>query len=593
MKQITWFVLSCLVLLATAQAASFDCAKAGTKSEKLICGNAELSKLDENLNNAYLQSLEQSNVKQQAVKNQREWLKDVRNACQVVDCLKDAYEARIKKLALISSSAHTAPKVTQSCDNQIRGILFAATELAANLPTTKPHETEHAENFDDLRTGYSRLVPDIAVALATAQCKLEASKTISLIASPKLKREAEWHVAVEYASQGDLDAAARLIDQFSNQDSFYSEARYALALAYMQHRNISKAKELVEAIDLYRAPDLLVRVYELIDYAASHPEVASAVSAVADPKVFWKTESNDQRVLLVDMLKERGQQEAASQLLKDIVATYSNAGNSFGLIKAYIHIGELKKASISVSRVELPNDRVRLYVQIANASKDKEFSKETLQLARSIAMRCQSKTSDCWMAWLDLARGYAGIGDIDTAIQLTKLPGTDSEFMLSEIAIARAIKLDLAGARRVIDMMSSHDITGGSPHYQSALEALAIGEARKGDYRESQLTWQNIPNTFIQSTIVAAAAAESPPKDVIISWLEMTKSIADDEMQARSVQPLMAAFVRVGGIHDAQEWLQKNTSALTPLGVARAKLGIAQGALGIVPGRVWLAKLHL
>lgn len=42
-------LLGLLVLALPAQAASFDCAKAGTKVEKLICGDVELSKLDEEL----------------------------------------------------------------------------------------------------------------------------------------------------------------------------------------------------------------------------------------------------------------------------------------------------------------------------------------------------------------------------------------------------------------------------------------------------------------------------------------------------------------------------------------------------------------
>jgi uncharacterized protein len=46
-------VLGWLVLEFTAQAASFDCGKAGTKVEKIVCSDADLSKLDEELNAAY------------------------------------------------------------------------------------------------------------------------------------------------------------------------------------------------------------------------------------------------------------------------------------------------------------------------------------------------------------------------------------------------------------------------------------------------------------------------------------------------------------------------------------------------------------
>ncbi len=539
-------------------------------------------------------------------------MKDVRKACQTTECLKDAYETRIKELNLLSSlgvimpsvpdsrepisqvmavplnNELATPKVPQACNNQIREILRGALELAVKLPKTSPKESKSAEGFDDLRTGYSRLIPDIAVALGAAHCKLEASQAISQIGSTELQKEAEWHLGVEYASQGDIDTASQLIAQVTDQRASFLQARFALALAYLRQGDVSKAKEIVENTDLYRAPGLLVPVYELIEYAASHPELINAVSAVADPKVFWKTESGDQRFLLVDLLKERGQQDAAKQVVKDIVAAYS--GNTYGLIQAYIHVNELKKARNLVSRIE-SSSKVGLYLQISKASSDKEFSKSTLQLAEKVAVRCQSqsKTPDCWIAWLDIARGYAGIGDIDTAIQLTKLPGVEVEFMLSEIAAARALKLDLTGARRVIDLMPH----SSSPFYNDALEALAIGEARKGELRDSQSTWLKIQNSSIQSTIIVAVAAESPTKDVILSWLELAESITHDEMQARSVQPLMAALVREVGVNDAQEWLQKNSFALSQLTVVRANLGIAQGALGIVPGHVWLTKLHL
>jgi len=48
MKKRWMGLLACLVM-SQVQAASFDCVKAGTKVEKLICGDAQHSKLDEAL----------------------------------------------------------------------------------------------------------------------------------------------------------------------------------------------------------------------------------------------------------------------------------------------------------------------------------------------------------------------------------------------------------------------------------------------------------------------------------------------------------------------------------------------------------------
>jgi uncharacterized protein len=53
MKRTKWIFIGWLVCL-TAQAASFDCAKAQSKVEHLICDNPEISKLDEELNAAHV-----------------------------------------------------------------------------------------------------------------------------------------------------------------------------------------------------------------------------------------------------------------------------------------------------------------------------------------------------------------------------------------------------------------------------------------------------------------------------------------------------------------------------------------------------------
>jgi uncharacterized protein len=53
MKQYIWIALVWFALVETAQAASFDCSKAQSKIENLICDNPEISKLDNELNTLY------------------------------------------------------------------------------------------------------------------------------------------------------------------------------------------------------------------------------------------------------------------------------------------------------------------------------------------------------------------------------------------------------------------------------------------------------------------------------------------------------------------------------------------------------------
>jgi|GEM_PF-3356278 len=95
------FATALLVLVCTApsplHAASFDCAKASTKIEHLICDDAELSKLDEELDVAY-RALH-TNETQAAVarQSQRYWLK-IRAEIGSANLLKSFYKRRIQLL---------------------------------------------------------------------------------------------------------------------------------------------------------------------------------------------------------------------------------------------------------------------------------------------------------------------------------------------------------------------------------------------------------------------------------------------------------------------------------------------------------------
>lgn len=97
---------ACYLLLpvSTANAASFDCVKASTWTEKTICSNTELSKLDEVMAHQYKAKLvsafdyEDSSVYKISIRNeQRNWLKFQRNSCKSTECLIREYKERIGK----------------------------------------------------------------------------------------------------------------------------------------------------------------------------------------------------------------------------------------------------------------------------------------------------------------------------------------------------------------------------------------------------------------------------------------------------------------------------------------------------------------
>ncbi len=80
------------------EAASFDCAKAATRIEKLVCTDAKLSAQDETLAAVYRQAASLASAGDAEPKqSQRAWLKR-RNACADADCVAAAYHARIAVL---------------------------------------------------------------------------------------------------------------------------------------------------------------------------------------------------------------------------------------------------------------------------------------------------------------------------------------------------------------------------------------------------------------------------------------------------------------------------------------------------------------
>jgi uncharacterized protein len=82
-----------------ARAASFDCAKAATTTEKLICGDPQLSQLDGQLAQAYRRALEGAVNPDKLRAEQRAWLRTERKACGDDACLKTVYAQRLAALA--------------------------------------------------------------------------------------------------------------------------------------------------------------------------------------------------------------------------------------------------------------------------------------------------------------------------------------------------------------------------------------------------------------------------------------------------------------------------------------------------------------
>jgi uncharacterized protein len=105
-RKCLWITLLVSLWATQALAAGFDCAKAATKVEKLICNDPALSQLDDQLSQKYIETQASSSDKDAVKKQQLDWLKNARNACESVDCLKTAYADRLAQLG--NSSVSTA-----------------------------------------------------------------------------------------------------------------------------------------------------------------------------------------------------------------------------------------------------------------------------------------------------------------------------------------------------------------------------------------------------------------------------------------------------------------------------------------------------
>ncbi len=85
-------------LASTDQIASFDCAKAFTPTEKIICSNTQLSNLDNVLMQSYKIALVNTKDSNSLKIQQRDWLANIRNQCNDSACLIKVYNDRISEL---------------------------------------------------------------------------------------------------------------------------------------------------------------------------------------------------------------------------------------------------------------------------------------------------------------------------------------------------------------------------------------------------------------------------------------------------------------------------------------------------------------
>lgn len=158
-KRSTWVaeaLLGYLVLALSAQAASFDCGKAASKVEKLICADAELSKLDDELNAVYKTALQDGMQADTVKQAQKRWMKE-RNDCADAGCVKRAYEERLHGLTSATeksiSKQKTKPRFTVT-EGKGWAVCESYAKFLNTLPESEPLPLCHLKrspDFPDLK----------------------------------------------------------------------------------------------------------------------------------------------------------------------------------------------------------------------------------------------------------------------------------------------------------------------------------------------------------------------------------------------------------------------------------------------------------
>ncbi|OCQ51274.1 hypothetical protein Ppb6_03495 [Photorhabdus australis subsp. thailandensis] len=145
-----------LLVSASAHSASFDCAKATSKAEMLICATPELSQADDNLYVDYLSAKQSTDSSADfKVLTKQNW--KLREKCTTVKCLQDWYRRSSEMYRQIAANT------TENCYKEGQKIILAGTLLRITYPG--PPNYESVENGDTPET-YWVLQPDNPIKCA-------------------------------------------------------------------------------------------------------------------------------------------------------------------------------------------------------------------------------------------------------------------------------------------------------------------------------------------------------------------------------------------------------------------------------------------
>lgn len=139
--KVVLIIFACCIMSDPCMAASFDCSKASSPIEKLVCSDSILSDLDSRLGLAFREARSNTLDKEGLKRAQFAWLAQLKN-CPDTQCLRLAYEKRVGELVQMgaspptgSSSVSPAPSVVSNGstpgDESLRSGRLAARQASA------------------------------------------------------------------------------------------------------------------------------------------------------------------------------------------------------------------------------------------------------------------------------------------------------------------------------------------------------------------------------------------------------------------------------------------------------------------------------
>src|SRR6185503_6560585 len=141
-------VLFIVVFAASPAAAqSFDCAKAQTRVEKMVCGDRSIADLDEYLGRYYAAARADNKGAASCLQaDQAEWLKSKRDACADASCLKSAYLNRLAELDALQPGATAIKNIELPAVPALVWVIPPAADKVAAPPNprAKPFEATGA-----------------------------------------------------------------------------------------------------------------------------------------------------------------------------------------------------------------------------------------------------------------------------------------------------------------------------------------------------------------------------------------------------------------------------------------------------------------